>query len=110
VDCGAQAQPVGVESYDGGGTILSPDAGWDGDFCRDRKTILRRLAAKQQKALLWVLQDGICPVCQKEMQEWEAHHLVPWSKGGPTTTENLKLLCPKCHKTEHSRREKDSKI
>jgi len=37
VDCGAQAQPVGVESYDGGGTILSPDAGRDGDFCRDSR-------------------------------------------------------------------------
>ena len=37
VDCGAQAQPVRVESYDGGGVILSTDAGWDGDFCRDSR-------------------------------------------------------------------------
>jgi hypothetical protein len=38
VDCGAQAQPVGVESYDGGGVILSPDAGRDGDFCKMKST------------------------------------------------------------------------
>jgi len=54
-----------------------------------RRIAAGRLASKQQKALLYVLQDGVCPACRKRMETWDAHHVVPWSKGGKTETENL---------------------
>jgi len=60
----------------------------------------RRLATKQQKALLYVLQDGACAKCGRELEEWEADHVVEWSIGGATETNNLQLLCKKCHKTK----------
>lgn len=31
----------------------------------------------------------------------EAHHIVPWLKGGTTATPNLLNLCPKHHRTHH---------
>lgn len=42
-------------------------------------------------------QKGICPKCQKhfKIEEMEADHIKPWSKGGPTTAENCKMLCQK---------------
>jgi len=54
-----------------------------------RRTVVGRLASKQQKALLYVLQDGVCPECHQRMETWDAHHVVPWSKGRKTETENL---------------------
>jgi 5-methylcytosine-specific restriction endonuclease McrA len=70
---------------------------------------MNRLATKQQKALLFVLQDGVCAMCHCAMDKWEAHHVIPWAKGGETTTQNLKLLCPSCHKLQHSSRAKVNK-
>jgi hypothetical protein len=37
LDCGAQAQPVGVEGDDGGGAVFSIATGRDGNFCRDSR-------------------------------------------------------------------------
>jgi len=33
---------------------------------------------------------------------WEAHHIVPVSKGGPDTVENCQILCIDCHKNTPS--------
>lgn len=40
-------------------------------------------------------QMGICPVCNEhfELDEMEADHIDPWSKGGKTIPENCKMLC-----------------
>lgn len=60
---------------------------------------MRRLASKQEKALLYVLQDGLCAgPCKRLLDQFEAHHIVAWSEGGPTETCNLQLLCPECHR------------
>jgi len=65
---------------------------------------MNRYATKQHKALLYVLQDGLCAGCAGQLETFDAHHVVPWSEGGETKTHNLKLLCPPCHKLVHSRR------
>ena len=58
---------------------------------------MRRLASKQQKALLYVLQDYCCKRCGKKLDLFEADHIIKWSQGGQTETCNLQLLCPECH-------------
>lgn len=45
-------------------------------------------------------QNGICPICGKhyEIDEMEGDHIIPWSKGGKTTIDNLQMLCKKCNR------------
>ncbi len=40
-------------------------------------------------------QKGKCPVCKKvfKIEEMEADHIVPWSKGGKTEPKNCQMLC-----------------
>lgn len=44
--------------------------------------------------------DGVCqhPGCNVSASRCESHHVVPWSRGGPTAVENMTLLCPKHHR------------
>lgn len=48
-----------------------------------------------QKREAYERQSGICPVCGKhfEIQEMEADHITPWSKGGKTVADNCQMLC-----------------
>jgi uncharacterized protein DUF222/HNH endonuclease len=32
----------------------------------------------------------------------QAHHIQHWSRGGPTTLDNLQLLCDRCHRNAHA--------
>ena len=45
-------------------------------------------------------QKGICPKCKKyfEIEEMQADHIKPWSKGGKTTAENCQMLCADCNR------------
>ncbi|MEJ5996720.1 HNH endonuclease signature motif containing protein [Corynebacterium sp. H130] len=44
--------------------------------------------------------DGVCqhPGCDESASRCDAHHAVPWVRGGPTSIDNLILLCPKHHR------------
>lgn len=44
--------------------------------------------------------DGVCqhPGCNVSASRCEAHHVIPWSRGGPTSVDNMTLLCPKHHR------------
>ena len=33
-------------------------------------------------------QENKCAICKKEKEKYEAHHIIPWSKGGLTNYEN----------------------
>lgn len=52
-----------------------------------------------EKRTIYEKQGGICPICGKhyEFNEMDADHIVPWSKGGKTTIDNLQMLCKKCN-------------
>jgi predicted HNH restriction endonuclease len=39
--------------------------------------------------------------CTSERSILEIHHIIPLSKGGEDTMDNLLLLCPNCHQLEH---------
>lgn len=45
-------------------------------------------------------QKGECNMCGKhfKLQEMEADHIDPWSKGGKTEPENCQVLCIKCNR------------
>jgi hypothetical protein len=43
-----------------------------------------------------------CQICQKWVpdNEIEFDHIIPYSRGGPTTVENIRLLCRPCNRTK----------
>lgn len=45
-------------------------------------------------------QKGVCPKCKKhfEIEQMQADHITPWSKGGKTTAENCQMLCADCNR------------
>lgn len=45
-------------------------------------------------------QKGICSKCGKhfEIEEMQADHITPWSRGGKTTAENCQMLCSDCNR------------
>lgn len=52
-----------------------------------------------QRQVIFRRDKGICKCCGKECEwnDWEADHIVPWSKGGETKVENGQVLCPSCN-------------
>jgi len=62
---------------------------------RDEKYLSIRTFTDKQKREAYERQKGICPKCKKhfEIEEMEADHIKPWSKGGHTTSENCQMLC-----------------
>lgn len=45
-------------------------------------------------------QQGICPRCGKhfDIDDMEADHITPWSKGGKTVADNCQMLCQACNR------------
>ncbi|GIU91058.1 MAG: HNH endonuclease [Acidimicrobiia bacterium] len=61
---------------------------------------------------LWralVVRDGGCvhPGCDRPPGWCEAHHVVPWYDGGPTSLDNLELRCRHHHRAVHEGRARD---
>lgn len=62
-----------------------------------------RVIPEQIRAAL-VIRDGGCvfPFCDRPAGWTEGHHVQHWSQGGPTSLDNLVLLCSKHHHQVHS--------
>lgn len=47
-------------------------------------------------------QEGKCAICGEyhPIEEMEADHIIPWSKGGTTELENCQLLCRHCNRVK----------
>ena len=45
-------------------------------------------------------QKGVCPKCGKtfSIEEMQADHITPWSRGGKTIAENCQMLCADCNR------------
>lgn len=54
---------------------------------------------KSVKKAKWIEQNGICPICggKFELNDMDADHIIPWSKGGHTVPSNCQCLCKKCN-------------
>lgn len=62
----------------------------------------RRLYNRHQRLALALRDQGcVFPGCDRPPPWTEAHHLLPWSAGGPTNLTNGCLLCPYHHHLIH---------
>ncbi len=75
-------------------------------FSKDEKCLSIRTFTPAQKREAYEKQNHKCPYCLEEeidkdwdIEDMEADHITPWSKGGKTIPENCKMLC-----REHNRR------
>ena len=64
-------------------------------------------ATRNPSPAIWkalVVRDRHCqaPGCDRLPESCEAHHIVHWSRGGPTNLDNLQLLCWNHHRHRHT--------
>ncbi|CAG1002901.1 hypothetical protein MTYP_03045 [Methylophilaceae bacterium] len=66
------------------------------------KTLSLRAFDEKTKVKIYGKQKGICPTCKKHyvIGEMEADHIVPWSKGGKTVSDNCQMLCKMDNRTK----------
>ena len=60
----------------------------------------RRRLRESQRRSAYDRQGGVCPKCGKRfaIEEMDADHITPWSKGGHTVPSNLQMLCRECNR------------
>lgn len=61
-----------------------------------------RAFTEAQKLAAYTRQGGVCKMCGKKfnIDEMNADHIKPWSKGGHTTPDNCQMLCSTCNFTK----------
>ena len=71
---------------------------------RDEKHLSLRAFTESQKLRAYESQGHKCPLCvangiytEYAFEDMEGDHIIPWSKGGHTTDNNLQMLCKKCN-------------
>lgn len=71
-------------------------------FTKDERLLGLRTFGDDVKEAVYAEQEGICKSCGKhfEIDEMEADHIIPWSKGGKTVKENCQMLCILCNRTK----------
>lgn len=63
----------------------------------------RTLRSSRVRAALHRASSGRCGICGQDLgSDWEADHIVPWSKGGATDIANMQALCSACNKRKGS--------
>lgn len=71
-------------------------------FTGDERHLGLRTFGDDIKEAVYEEQQGICKICGEhfEIDEMEADHIIPWSKGGKTIKENCQMLCVHCNRTK----------
>ena len=71
-------------------------------FTNDERLLGLRTFGDDVKEAVYAEQEGICKSCGEhfEIDEMEADHIIPWSKGGKTVKENCQMLCLHCNRTK----------
>lgn len=54
------------------------------------------------KSLVWQRDNGRCVECSAT-QYLEFDHIIPWSRGGATSFDNLQILCRGCNQAKGAR-------
>jgi hypothetical protein len=59
----------------------------------------KRLFDEVQRRIIFRRDKGVCKMCGKVCgwDDFQADHIIPWSKGGQTEIENGQVLCPECN-------------
>lgn len=73
-------------------------------FTNDERNLGLRTFPDDIREAVYEEQDGICKICGEhfEIDEMEADHIIPWSRGGKTVKENCQMLCVHCNRTKSS--------
>jgi len=69
-------------------------------FTGDERKLNIRSFTENQKRETYEQQGGVCIKCGEhfDIEEMEADHINPWSKGGATVVENCQMLCLLCNR------------
>lgn len=66
-----------------------------------------RLFSNEQRLAIYRKDKGLCQLKLKckgkkcNWDNWDADHIIPWSKGGKTTVENGQVACPSCNRAKN---------
>ena len=65
----------------------------------ERHLNIRAFSSKMARTA-YERQKGICPKCKEhfDIEEMQADHITPWSKGGRTSADNCQMLCADCNR------------
>ena len=71
----------------------------------DEKFLNLRAFDDDIKREIYEKQNGICPHCGEKfkIEDMDADHIIPWSKGGKTVRENCQMLCAECNRKKGNR-------
>lgn len=74
-------------------------------FTREEKHLSIRAFSEKDRREVYEQQKGKCKFCGKwfEIDNMEADHITPWSKGGKTISNNCQMLCLQCNRTKSSK-------
>jgi hypothetical protein len=66
----------------------------------DERHLSIRAFSPKMARMAYERQKGICSTCNKqfEIDDMHADHIIPWSKGGKTISENCQMLCADCNR------------
>ncbi len=66
----------------------------------DEKHLNIRAFSSKMARTAYERQKGICPKCGKhfEIEDMQADHIAPWSKGSKTISKNCQILCADCNR------------
>ena len=57
--------------------------------------------SSNEKIALWLASGGVCELCGTLLgADWEADHIHPFSKNGPTDVINGQALCKACNRAK----------
>ena len=71
----------------------------------DEKHLNIRQFKESDKRYAYENQSGVCIKCKKhfKIEEMEADHITPWSKGGKTERDNCQMLCKQCNRRKSNK-------
>lgn len=72
---------------------------------RQERHLNIRAFDNRTKRTTYERQQGRCPICGMtyNIEDMEADHIVPWSKGGHTDTDNCQMLCKECNREKSNK-------
>lgn len=66
----------------------------------------RRIFTPEQRSVIFMKSGRVCAECGKKLasiEEFDADHIIPWSKGGETSVANGRALCQTCNRSKGAR-------
>ena len=79
--------------------IKNPAKAYEAVLADDMRILQPRAFEDRDKKWAYKKQNHRCAICGNafELDQMDADHIIPWSKGGTTTRDNLQMLCRECN-------------